>query len=200
MQPSERNCLCDEQLAVLIREGDQLAFEVIYWRYQRLLYALALKYLKSGELAEDAVQHIYLQLWSKRDSLSAEMSLKGYLCTSLKNHVLNAIRNHRRAILNNLEIAVRTDYVSNETEKTVHLTDFSRVAAQGIDQLSPRKRLIFQLRSEDGLSPREIASQLGLSINTVKFQLSQATRALRTYLKQHADITIILLLLLPPIA
>jgi RNA polymerase sigma-70 factor (ECF subfamily) len=64
-------------------------------------------------------------------------------------------------------------------------------------QLSPRKRVIFELRSDQGLSAREIAEQLGISVNTVKFQLMQATKFLRSYFRQHADLPVILCLLLP---
>jgi RNA polymerase sigma-70 factor (ECF subfamily) len=54
---------------------------------------------------------------------------------------------------------------------------------QAIEQLSPRKKHIFKLRTVEGLSNEEIAARLGISIHTVKFQFSQASQLLRHYLK-----------------
>ena len=47
----------DEKLYAGLRQGDEAAFTVVFERYNRLLYALAYRYLKSGEEAEDAVQY-----------------------------------------------------------------------------------------------------------------------------------------------
>lgn len=53
----------DHTLFILLRKRDQEAFEMIYRKYHRYLYALAMKYLKNTHLAEDAVQHVFVKLW-----------------------------------------------------------------------------------------------------------------------------------------
>jgi RNA polymerase sigma-70 factor (ECF subfamily) len=191
-----RDCT-DEQLMVLTKGGDAKAFEAIYWRYQPYLYALGLRYLKIPALAEDALQHVFLQLWTRRHTLNESLPLKGFLGVCLKHHILNALRDHRRAIVKHLEMAARTGQSSNETEQAIHAAECASLVQGAVARLSPRKRVIFQLRSDQGLSAREIADQLGISVNTVKFQLMQATKFLRTYLRQHADLPVILCLLLP---
>ena len=195
MLPANLPDCTDEQLVALTKGGDAKAFEAIYWRYQPYLYALSLRYLKLPALAEDAVQHVFLQLWTKRHTLNEALPLKGFLGVCLKHHVLNALRDHRRAILKHLEIAARASHSSNDTEQSIQAAEYASLAQRALAQLSPRKRAIFELRSDQGLSAREIAEQLGISVNTVKFQLMQANRFLRSYFKQHAGLPVILCLL-----
>ena len=56
----------DHALFILIRKRDKEAFSMIYQKYHRYLFALALKYLKDTHLAEDAVQHVFVKLWECR--------------------------------------------------------------------------------------------------------------------------------------
>jgi RNA polymerase sigma-70 factor (ECF subfamily) len=197
MLPANLPDCTDEQLMVLTKGGDAKAFEAIYWRYQPYLYTLSLRYLKIPALAEDAVQHVFLQLWTKRHTLNEALPLKGFLGVCLKHHVLNALRDHRRVILKHLEVAAGASRSSNETEQSIQAAEYTSLVQEALARLSPRKRVIFQLRSDQGLSAREIAEQLGISVNTVKFQLMQATKFLRSYFKQHADLPVILCLLVP---
>lgn len=52
-----------------IKKGDQNAFRKLYDRYHEQLYFLAKRYLKDQYLAEDAVQDLFLKVWSKRKKL-----------------------------------------------------------------------------------------------------------------------------------
>ena len=186
----------DDYLVTRLKEGDDRSFEIIYQKYHRQLYFIAYKYLKNQSLAEDAVQDVFLKLWLRREQLDEKLSIKGLLFTSLKNYVLNAVRNRQTELLKQAEIRCLMPPYQDSTENTVALTDYTAVAQAGIEKLSPQKKRIFQMRSFDGLSNDEVADQLGISINTVKFQFSKATKLLRDYLKKHAGIRSVSLLFL----
>ncbi|MEA4978728.1 MAG: sigma-70 family RNA polymerase sigma factor, partial [Petrimonas sp.] len=85
----------DHALFLLIKKRDKEAFAVIYQKYHRYLYSLALKYLKDTQLAEDAVQHIFVKLWETTQNIEIEINLKNYLYTMIKNYILNQFRNNR---------------------------------------------------------------------------------------------------------
>jgi len=59
----------------------------------------------NADMAEDVVQHVFARLWEFRSELHVGISLKNYLFTMTKNHVLNLIRNENSAISKNYEIA-----------------------------------------------------------------------------------------------
>ena len=86
----------DEKLFALIEQGDEGAFTQAYERYHKLLYVLAYRYLMSSDMAEDVVQHVFSRLWEFRSELRVGISLKNYLFTMTKNHVLNLIRNGKQ--------------------------------------------------------------------------------------------------------
>jgi RNA polymerase sigma-70 factor (family 1) len=178
----------DKDLIPSLKEGDEQAFSCIYHKYHRQLYFIAIKYLKDPDLAEDVVQDVFVKLWSYREHLKEELSVKGFLITSMRNLILNSIRNKKAQILKHLDLQQKAEVSRNDVEDTVALTEYERIVETGINELSPAKQKIFRLRTLDGLDNGEISMQLGISINTVKFQFSQASKFLREYLKKNAEI------------
>ncbi|WP_020527349.1 RNA polymerase sigma factor [Flexithrix dorotheae] len=166
-------------------------FEEYYYRYYEQLHFKAFQYLKSQELVEDAIQDVFLKLWKKRNELHKIDSIEAFLFTCMRNHVLNMIRSHKREILKQVaKYNHDGQRVNNETEDTVCLNEYSEIVEAGLNKLSPRKRLIFSLKTYKGFSNGEIAKQLDISINTVKVQFSQANKFLKDYLKQRAEIEV----------
>lgn len=175
-------------LVTSLKQGDKLAFAGIYNKYHRQIYVIALKYLKDEALAQDIVQEIFIKLWTYREHLKEELSLKGFLITSVHNLVLNTIRNRQTEILKHIELVHKTNNSPKLSDHALLVSEYARIAEKGISELSPAKQLIFRLRSFHCLSNQEVAAQLGLSVNTVKFQFSQASKTIRQYLKDHAGI------------
>lgn len=95
----------DETLFAKVERGDVEAFTAVYNKYHKLLYALAYRYLMSSAMAEDAVQHVFTRFWEFRSELRVGISLRNYLITMTKNHILNVIRNENTALTKNYEIA-----------------------------------------------------------------------------------------------
>jgi RNA polymerase sigma-70 factor (family 1) len=178
----------DKGLVKLIRLGDQPAFEEIYLRYNRQLYYLAMKYLKSKNLSEDAVQEIFIKLWQKRDQLDPEKSVKGFLFISMKNHVLNMIRNRKNKIISDLELEEDQHHTEQIVMNEIILSDYEQLLQRGLSELPDRKRKVFELKAFQGLTNSEVAEVLFISINTVKVHYYHGSQFIRSYLKKHADI------------
>lgn len=88
----------DQALFLLIKRRDKEAFNTLYYKYHAYLYALALRYLKSKDLAEDAVQHVFIKLWETTQALNIDINVKNYLYTMTKNYILNQIRDNKESI------------------------------------------------------------------------------------------------------
>ena len=140
-------------------------------------------------------QEIYLKLWINRGQLNETLSVKNYLATAMRHQVLNTLRNEKRAILRHLSHQIAQPITDTSTEETLTFNEYSSVVSDGLRQLSAQRRLVFTLRSEKGLTNEEVAAQLQISINTVKVQYYQACRFLRDYLRQHAGIEAMLVLM-----
>ncbi len=178
----------EKELVKNLKKGDEKAFVSIYQQYHRQLFVIALKYLKDDVLAQDIVQDIFVKLWTFRNNLQEDLSLKGFLVTAVRNLVLNTIRNKKTEIIKFLVIRQKAEVSRNDTDLNFTLAEYEVIAEQGISQLSPAKQAIFRMRMMNGLNNEEVSAQLGISINTVKCQYSQASKFLRDYLKNQVGI------------
>lgn len=186
----------DSQLTRRLRQHDEAAFETLFRRYYRYLYTVAIQYVKDPDLAEDALQDVYLKIWLNREQLDESQSIKAYLATAMRHQVLNRLRNDKRAVLHHLEHQAMLPDFDTATEENITLSEYGLVVRQGLLLLPAQRRLVFTLRSEMGLTNEEVAKQLRISINTVKTQYYHACRFLRDYLRQHADLPTLLALVI----
>jgi RNA polymerase sigma-70 factor (family 1) len=175
----------DILLAVQIKEGNHIAFATIYDRYHKQLYYLAYRYLKSREMAEDAVQHVFVDLWVNRKKIDETRNVRNFLFVSLKNHTLNIIRDQKRALEKNYEILKERESLSEPGEEIEETIEKSSLIEKAANNLSPQRKRIFYLKTAESLSNQQIANKLNISVNTVKFQYSQILKEIREKLGQR---------------
>lgn len=171
----------ERDLATRIVNGERLAFEQLFNKYYKSLYVLAMKYLKDPVLAEDAIQEIFLKIWTNRLSINPDSSLKGYLHTITKNYILNSLRNDSVAAKKIIEYT----RLNNDTTSDIIDSEFSIGVVYGaIESLPKKRRIIAKLKLYKGLDNLAVAKKLKLSINTVKFQYSLALKHIRAFKKK----------------
>jgi len=175
-----------------LKSGDAAAFERVYDLYKHPLYATALRYLKDEQLAEDALQDVFVKLWQNRQTIDERQSLRSFLFVCMKNHVLNVIRTEQNRIKAALRANQNREKVSHQTESDIALKDLRTYLDTSLSALPDRKKKIAQLSIIEGYSNQEIATTLQISENTVRSQLSQAKKVIRHFLEQ----TLVLLILL----
>ncbi len=183
----------DSELTLRLTHHDEGAFELLFRRHYRYLYAIAIQYVKDSSLAEDALQEVYLKLWLNRDHLDPAQSVRAYLATAMRHQILNRLRDDKRSILRHIERQASMSETDTTTEESITLNEYSLVVRQALQLLPAQRRLVFTLRSDGGLTNEEVARQLNISVNTVKVQHYHACRFLRDYLRQHADIPILII-------
>lgn len=135
-------------------------------------------------MAEDVVQHVFSRLWEFRSELRVGISLKNYLFTMTKNHVLNLIRNENSAIAKNYEMAQSAspyeDSLIEKLEKKELMSSFYKA----VDMLPAQKRDICLMKVQEELTNQEIAERMNLSVNTIKTHYSEALKLLRIHLSK----------------
>ena len=177
MELHARNSDFEKDEIQLFINGDQFQFEKIFQTYHRSVYAIALRYLKDAALAEDVVQEVFTKLWNNRTSVNPEQSLKGYLFTIAKNHILNTIRNNTKAKERILQYFNERDRNSNNETDAPELTT---LIYKAIEFLPKKRRVIVKLKLFKGLDNKAVAAKMHVSINTVKVQYTKALKFLRS--------------------
>lgn len=175
-------------LTAQVRQGDERAFDEVFRRYYSHLLAIGLRFLKDPDLAEDAIQDVFLKLWQQRQSLNEAHSLKAFLAVAMKNHVLNLIRNSHHTIWERFSEVVHDFQSADAAQDSMEWQECTTILEAAIQQLSPRKQEIFRLRVFEGLNNEQVARQLVISVNTVKFQYSAASQFIRQYVSKNAQL------------
>lgn len=169
-----------QALVKALKEGNQLAFSIVYKTYAAQTFSLAFKYLLNKELAEDAVQNLFLKLWLKKEEIDETKPINRYLFTMLKNDLLNTLRDSKKNIYlleDCLSMVLELeDNSQNENLKQEQMN----IIQQALEQLSPQRRKVFEMKVSGKYSNQEIADKLNLSINTIKFQYSQSLKQIRS--------------------
>jgi RNA polymerase sigma-70 factor (ECF subfamily) len=163
--------------------GDINAFNILFGLYANRIYRFGLGYLKQECDAEELVQDVFLKVWEKRGEIKSELSFKSYLFTI----AFNIIRNHfsRKAIAYRyFEHQVADDFDLGALQN-IDYESTKRVVDSLVDQLSPKRKMVFVKSRYEGLSIKEIAAELGTTTKTVENQISEALKFMRDHLSSE---------------
>ena len=143
------------------------------------LYRLAFHLLEDAAEAEDAVQDLYVRLWSKRSTLTEVRSPEAFALTMMRNLCLDRLRarkNHPEPLPEGLSMA---DGTPGPERLAVDREAVRRMQA-AMAALPQRQRTVLRLRVLEGLEYEEIARQTGLSQIPLRVLLSQARKTLKS--------------------
>jgi RNA polymerase sigma-70 factor (ECF subfamily) len=166
--------------------GDVAAFELLYSRYQKMLYRYLLRQSRHRATAEDLFQEVWDKVIRSADRYQARASFATYLFHIARNCVVDCVRRNRRAQLK--EAPSREDH-ELELVDPAALPDVQTAHAQleqalrrALDELPEEQREVFVLYEETGMSLEEIALITGTGAETSKSRLRYAVAKLRAAL------------------
>jgi RNA polymerase sigma-70 factor (ECF subfamily) len=176
-----------------VKAGDALAFEALYNKYKSTVYSLCLRNVKKTGDAEDLTQEVFLQVYRRVCTLRDGSAFKSWLFKVTTNIIL--MRSRRRTISTIslhyiLESATSAVVDIVQTLVSPALEPIQRITlARAIGDLPKCRRTVLMLYDIKGMSHREIAASLGVSINTTKSNLSRAHSQLRGILRSASTRT-----------
>ena len=177
LSPEEKN------LVNSIRDGNQQAFEEMFFEYYAPLCRFSKGYVGTVESARDVVQDVFIKIWSKRENLYIHTSVKAYLFQAVRNHSLNELEKRNRYQAFEEEYFRETDaiMISDADENSKKLT---KIIWCIVEEMPEKRKAVFTLYREHGLSYKEIASILGITRKTVENQMGRALNFIRERLEE----------------
>ena len=167
----------DRKLFASTVKQDEEIFREIYESNWSRLFRHAYSILKDKAACQDIVQEIFIDLWKRRKALEIN-NLSSFLLQATKYKVFSYLRSSKIS-QEHLEL-LRNIELTNDTEDNLIAQDQERVIKKiAMEELPDRCRQIFLLSRFEQLSHQEIATQLGISIQTVRNQVSKALSILR---------------------
>ncbi len=174
----------NEDLTEQLIHGNEKAYMTLLDTYQRRLYAYALTLSGDADTAQDIVQNVFLNTWRSRKTLNPDLSLQSFLYKSVYNAFVNHYQQHKaNMILQNKYVEALTEVVEETNEND--LARMIKIMNAEIDKLPPKCREIFILSKKEGLTNKEIAQHLNISIKAVEAQITKAFGVLRSKLGER---------------
>lgn len=181
----------DETLVAAAKNGDENAFEALVRRHRRKLFAVALRYTRVREDAEDVVQQTFQKTFVHLDSFEGKSSFSTWLTRIAINEALMCLRRARavREVpiddLNGDEGTRPHFNIADERpdpEATYMQREEVRILSIAIRRLTPAMRNVLELKEFRELSTQETARQLGLSVAAVKARVFHGRKKLRKHI------------------
>lgn len=172
---------------------DKKALDEIYNYYYPRLYAFAKKFLKVEDDINDILQEVFIKLWENRKSIKNVETFNGWIFTITKNALISYFREKTKFIAFESKVKEMATSEGYFIDDSVEYKDIKEKVEQLIEKLPEKRKLIFKLSREKGLSHKEIAVQLDISAKTVEDHIMHAIRFLREHLKPLDIITILYL-------
>jgi len=175
----------DFDLLERLKKDDNKAFEILYFKYGSKLYYFAYKYLKTKEDAEGLVQDIFAKIWEIRKKLNSQQSFSSFLFTIAKNSIFNK---HRKKLNENAyreHLKIYFDEIYDKTENDIILSDMKKRIDKCVAKFPTKRKEIFVLSREDGLSYKEISEKLNISEKTIESHIRLALKELRAALSNE---------------
>ncbi len=172
-------------LIVQVRQGDRKAFRRIYDHYREQVWCFASRYLQNPSDLEEIVQEIFVKVWETRERIDPHRSLSNYLFTITKNTIFNKRqkRINEQAYLRYMRIYQTASRL--ETEKEVFYTECRHMVEKSIQSLPAKRRQVYRLNREQGLSHKEISEKLGISQKTIESHMRLALIKIRSDLQDY---------------
>jgi RNA polymerase sigma-70 factor, ECF subfamily len=156
----------DAELLARVGARDRAAFEILYGRYVRPVFGLALRRLSDRGHAEDAVQEAFAAIWRSASTYRPERGAPGaWLYTVARNAIVDRVRRAGPAA-----DAELPDLASTEPDPAQQAQDsyVSWRVHRALEELEPREREVIELAYWSGMSQSEVAEYLGIPLGTVK--------------------------------
>lgn len=183
-----------KELVCRLSEGDKKAFDEIYGLFHKKIYLFCITYGLPVEDAEEITQEVFVRLWLNRKALDSGKSLNAYLYKIGKNIIIDEFKKKIK-IQATQQYQMSLIIPSNNVEEVMNYNDLKNIVDETLSYLPERRREVFELSRNKGLSHKEIAQELGISVKTVENHLTLALHHFRDALQKSNAICYILALI-----
>lgn len=172
----------------MIQNGNIRAFDEFYKQNWRSLYQMAYHSTGSVEDAKDLVQNVFINFWNARYSIDVDQFHVSYLFTSLRNGIINLYK--KDAVKKRgMEELLHFDNQPAHTNEDYYIAkELAQTINTQVEELPQKMQRVFVLSRYEHLTISEISETLNIAPRTVKNQLSNALKILRTRVGMYAII------------
>ncbi|MEP0366981.1 MAG: RNA polymerase sigma-70 factor [Cyclobacteriaceae bacterium] len=184
-----------QQAVIKMKNNDQRGFDQLFDMYHKKVYFFCLKKGMSAEDAEEVVQEAFAKIWSSRHSIQPDKVVESYIFTIVKNVIYDEFnRRIKRKAAEDYQVHLLDP--QNTTQNTIEHNELKELISQTLEKLPEKRRMVLELSRFKGLSNKEIAKKMNISVKTVESHMTLALQSFSEVLKRSEIISLGLFLLL----
>ena len=173
--------LTDEQIVVLIQQGDKEKFGFLMDRYDEKLSRYGKKFLSRKENIEDIVQDVFISTFENINNVDTSLKFSSWIYRIAHNAFVNGLKKHQRSFIPNFDFDT---FISHHVpdDDTIHEKDhviMKKMIDAGLDELSPKYKEVIILHYLEELGYKEISDILHIPLGTVGIRVMRGKEALR---------------------
>jgi RNA polymerase sigma-70 factor (ECF subfamily) len=149
---------------------------------------IAFRIVKNKPEAEDAVQEVFMKMWTMKNKLDEYDDIEAVAVTIVKNKCIDVVRRRKFSEGAAQPPAVMIFENPDSPYDQIVANETNEIVRKIISELNPNFRELVQLREIDGLSYEEISSMTGSNVNSIRVSVSRARKIIKEeYLKQSYE-------------
>lgn len=183
-----RNSTCHgKHDGILIRAwqlGDEKSFDQLFHKYYQINLRYAQAIVNHRMLAEEIAMDVMMAIWRRKEHISAEVSLLPLMLKSVKNKAIDIARRKKLPVTTLKEsVCAGSGFSECNVDDWISGKEMDRLYEQSQSILTPKRRMVFSMSRDLGLTYVEIARKMRISKNTVENHLVFALKDIRRHLK-----------------
>ena len=155
---------------------DKQAFDVLFKSHYKDLARFAYSYVNDEEVAKEIVHNAFLMLWRNWWQMDHSRPMRPYLLTLCRNKSLDYLKHLRVMRANECELS---DYLQQEAEDTGEYEKRLEQVREKLEELPERQREVLVKCFVQGKKYKEIAQELGITVNSVKTHITRGLNKMR---------------------
>lgn len=184
----------EEQIIIsLLKQGDEKAYRYVYDHHYTILCKMANDFLGNPFWAESIVEDAIFHLWEIRETLNIQTSLRAYLMRTVRNRCLNHLElEHEKHETRFSDLPLETLDAALFQQKneqcplgTLLEKELEEKIIKAMEAIPTEAYRIFHMSRFEHKKNEEIATELGVSVNTIKYYLKKALAVLRKELGNY---------------
>lgn len=179
--------LADEELVLLLKEGNSAAFGAIYRRYFRPIFGFVSQQLGTREDAEEIIHDLMLSIWQNRKSASI-LNLKVYLFIAARNLTNKSLKARINLRKYQEHLLMSKVFENFQMDQNTSSTELSEAVEQVLNQMPEKTARIFRMSKMEELPVKIIASKMDLTEKAVEYHITKSLKMIRHQLQNfHSD-------------
>jgi RNA polymerase sigma-70 factor (ECF subfamily) len=174
--------LSDEDLVkAIVKKNDTLLFEILYDRFDKLVYNKCRGFSKRDDEAEDLTQDVFLKLFVKLNTFKGKSKFSTWLYAFTYNHCVNYVNRSTAKKIEKQSVDaenLKDDYYNPEEDERIIRNLKVEKLKEALEKISPDEKMILLLKYQDSLSIKDLCGVLDIGESAVKMRLKRAKEKL----------------------